>query len=330
MMNVPKAKSTPSSVSCFLSGLQPQCPVCGQSEEWHSSDLHSDHIRVKCDQCGHCLECPDGIWRALSSDGERHYANFVRDYSEIRRQEGRGGQDARFYLALPYADLSRHFSHQWRIRARTFEFVCRNLLSKLPRHSRILDLGAGNCWFSYRLRKLGYRSVAVDLNLDSFDGLGAGRYYQRSSGAPLERVHAEYDCLPFADRQFACAVFNASFHYTEDPCRTLKEVIRCIRPGGMLIIADSPWYSSEESGMHMVQEKHQRFQNQFGKASDALSSIEFLTDQRLGTLEVECGIRWHCYRPFYGIRWALRPWLAKLQGKREPSQFEVYVAEVGK
>jgi hypothetical protein len=36
-------------------------------------------------------------------------------------------------------------------------------------------------------------------------------------------------------------------------------------------------------------------------------------------------IDWQCNQPWYGFRWALRPWKAKLQGKRPPSRFLILV-----
>jgi hypothetical protein len=58
--------------------------------------------------------------------------------------------------------------------------------------------------------------------------------------------------------------------------------------------------------------------------------MEYLTDERLVALEKRFGVRWKAHTPFYGLRWAMRPWLAKLRGRREPSQFRVYVTEVNK
>ena len=65
-------------------------------------------------------------------------------------------------------------------------------------------------------------------------------------------------------------------------------------------------------------------------ASVAIASLEYLTDERLSELEDHFGIQWKTYSPFYGVRWAMRPLLAKLQRKREPSRFRLYVAEVAK
>ena len=68
----------------------------------------------------------------------------------------------------------------------------------------------------------------------------------------------------------------------------------------------------------------------YGFPSDELKSLEYLTDQRLGTLERRFDIQWQTHRPFYGMRWHMRPLLARLRGTRKPSRFRIYSAKVVK
>src|SRR3546814_11906422 len=79
----------------------------------------------------------------------------------------------------------------------------------------VLDLGAGNCWMSYRLSLAGYRPCAVDLLTNDSDGMGAARHYRAHLPALFPRFQASFGQLPFADDQFDAAVFNASFPYSE-------------------------------------------------------------------------------------------------------------------
>ena len=97
-----------------------------------------------------------------------------------------------------------------------------------------------------------------------------------------------------------------------------------------MIIADTAWYSREESGQEMLAERQKAFVARYGFPSDGISSLEYLTDRRLAELEREFRIRWLTYVPFYGLEWAMRPVVAKLKGKREPSRFRIYVAEVAR
>jgi SAM-dependent methyltransferase len=151
-------------------------------------------------------------------------------------------------------------------------------------------------------------------------------HYDQHLREPFLRFQAESTRLPFCDGQFDAVVFNASFHYAESYEKCLREALRCLREGGMVIIADSPWYSRPQSGERMLAERHARFFDRFGTFSNSIRSQEFLTDERLQQLELALGIHWERHIPFYGIRWSLRPWLARLQNKREPATFRVYTA----
>lgn len=282
-----------------------------------------------CSQCGNVTLQQEGIWCALSPHLAQSFDRFIGEYEFIRNAEGRGSNEAAYYLALPYKDLTGKLSAQWKIRGATYRYFERHILRRLPKGPlRILDLGAGNGWLSYRLSLLGHRPVAVDILTNDRDGLGAAAHYTAHLPAMFPRVQASLDRLPFPDASFDLAVFNASFHYAEDYCRTLAETIRCVRPGGSIVIADTPWYRHESSGTAMVEEKHAHFLATYGFASRSLASKEFLTPKRLESLATALGIRWNTFKPFYGLQWALRPFRAKLKGRRTPSQFHIFMAEV--
>ena len=93
-----------------------------------------------------------------------------------------------------------------------------------------------------------------------------------------------------------------------------------------MIISDTPWYSHEESGCQMVSERRAAFARHYGTASDSIKSLEYLTNSRLRLLEEQLSIQWAIHSPRYGIQWAMRPLVAKLRRKREPSRFRIYVA----
>jgi SAM-dependent methyltransferase len=324
-----------------LRGLEPlapsgwpqlRCPFCAENMGAALPEAEKSASSVAlCRECRYELLSKDGIWDALSPGREPYYARFIAEYEKVRSLEGRGSNDSDYYLALPFRDLSGHNSQQWRIRARTCRYIERRVLPRLRRELgsplQILDLGAGNGWLSYRLSLLGHRPVAVDLLVNSQDGLGAARHYLPHLRSPFPRFRAELDHLPFADSQFDCAIFNASFHYSENYERTLREAFRCLRPDGRVIIADTAWYSRPESGEQMLAERRKTFLHRYGFPSDALDSQEFLTDDRLRRLEMSLGIRWELHQPWYGLRWALRPWIARWKKRREPSRFQIYIGK---
>jgi SAM-dependent methyltransferase len=245
---------------------------------------------------------------------------FIADYGMIRAAEGRGSPDSAYYRALPFADLTGRNSAQWRIRARTFEYFVLHVLPRRP--CRILDLGAGNCWFSYRLTQLGHSPVAVDIFPDDQDGLGARRHYPLSFPA----IEADFNNLPFELRSFDLVIFNCSIHYSDDYVKTLTAASRCLRPDGRIVILDSPVYQRREQGEAMRRERQEMFQRRYGRRSEALGSIEFFDLEMLDTLARELSIRWKIYRPWYGWTWHLRPALAWLKRRRPPSRFWILEA----
>jgi hypothetical protein len=210
---------------------------------------------------------------------------FLDDYIKIRHAEGRGSQDAEYYLALPFRDVTGRLQDQWTIRAKSYRYLERRVLPGIEKQFnqplRIADLGAGNCWLSYRLALRGHRPIAIDILGDPLDGI----------------------------------------HYSTDYRRTLVEIRRCLRPDGCFLIVDSPIYQRREHGEMMVRERHQQFQKAYGFASDTLRSIEYFDTEMLGELGRDLGISWKIYRPWYGWQWAMRPWKARWHGKRPPSNF---------
>ncbi len=247
---------------------------------------------------------------------------FLVQYATIRHAEGRGSNQGAYYRALPYADVSGRNSGQWRIRARSFDYFLRRVLAplekKLGRPLDLLDLGAGNGWMTWRLTERGHRVVAVDIFMDDRDGLGAIRKYAR-----LNAVAADFDQLPFSAGRFDAAIYNASLHYSSDYCRTIAEARRCLRPSGTIVILDSPVYAQAEHGERMRRERQSLFEQTYGFRSEALGSIEYLDRAMLRRLSRDLRIELRLSRPWYGWRWAMRPAVARLLGKRPPSKFFV-------
>jgi SAM-dependent methyltransferase len=300
-----------------LRGVLLRCPRC-------RTEMSGD----TCLRCALRMEGRHDIALALAPERVEHFAQFTNTYEAIRSAEGRGSSGDEFYLSLPWKDLSGRNNAQWRIRARSYNHLMTQVLppQATPGCRRILDVGAGNCWLSFRLSLAGYRPVAVDLSMSDRDGLRAAEHYRSRLPGLFPRFQAEMDRLPFHDGLFDVVLFNASFHYSENAEATLREALRCLRGGGRAIVIDTPWYEREESGRQMVSERRAAFLRKYGTASDAIEHVEYLTDERLQNLAAALSVRWEVHFPRYGFRWAMRPLMAKLRRKRKPSEFRIYVA----
>jgi len=256
---------------------------------------------------------------------DQYFRRFVEDYEAIRKAEGRGLSDAAYYRALPFEDLTLEHSASWRIRAASYRMLVKEVIGEdMARHSenaRILDLGAGNCWLSNRLSAKGLDVAAIDLSINIRDGLGAHIHYDED----FVPVQADFNALPFDRGQFQLAIFNASFHYAVNFERALNEVKRVLQDDGQVVILDSPLYHDESSGQAMLREQQESFLRLYGCRSNALPSQGFLTYQRLEELARAMGIKWRMAWPNYGLSWALRPWKARVLGKREPARFALII-----
>src|SRR3546814_9668790 len=114
---------------------------------------------------------------------------------------------------------------------------------------------------------------------------------------------------------------------SEDGEAVLRESLRCVKPGGMVIISDTPWYPREEDGRRMLAERQSAFLRRHGTAGSSIAMLGFLTDAWLQGMQRALSIQWEVHRPWYGLAWALRPAVAKLRGRGSPSRFGLWVRQ---
>jgi SAM-dependent methyltransferase len=299
--------------------LQFACPAC------QTLLKDSGLEELACPADGRRFSRQEGIWRFLLPERQEIYRQFVSEYETVRAAEGRGAADPAYYRALPFQDLTDRRSADWRIRAASLGCLLSQVLSPMERKTgrplTILDLGAGNGWLSNRLAQRGHQVAAVDLLDNAWDGLGAYIHYTAS----FTPVQAEFDHLPFGHSAVDLLIYNASFHYSVNYRQTLAEALRVLGPEGQVVVMDSPVYHDPASGAQMVSERQADFVRRYGFPSNALPSENYLTDERIKELAGQLGLHWRRLTPFYSLRWALRPWLARLRRKREPARFGVLV-----
>lgn len=293
------------------------CPRC--RETFDEADLTSGVARCRSCQLEFAREA--GVWRFLPPDRAEFYEPFLRDYTMIRHQEGRGSTEPEFFRALPECDPAHPVAWQWQFHQRTLAALHGEVVPPRGPSLSILDLGAGLGWLSHRLAEHGHRVAAVDITVDDQDGLGAIRHYD--AGWPA--LQAEFDALPLADGQADLVIYNASLHYSTDYATTLREGLRVLRDSGRLVIVESPVYRLAKSGEQMVAERHASFEKRYGTRSDTIASREFLTWQQIDELCQELGLRSTVKSVWYGWRMAWRPWKARLRKRREPASFPMVI-----
>jgi len=179
---------------------------------------------------------------------------FVESYRRLRLAEGFASPDPEFGRQLPFRDLTGRNRAIWRIRAAHYALI-RGCLALLPRSERVLDLGSGNGWLARRLAG-SHRVTAADV--DATD-TGLGALDDRRVG----RLKAELEALPIAAGSFDVVIAAAALHYAGDLFAALAEIARVLRPGGALILADSPLYA-DPVARHRAWQRTHRYYSEAG------------------------------------------------------------------
>lgn len=107
---------------------------------------------------------------------------------------------------------------------------------ELDRRSVVLEVAAGTGQVARELSP----HVRVVLALDATQAmLDEGKRAGDAEGASnLVFMRGDAARLPFADHTFDVVVCRYALHHFEEPAVPLAEMVRCLRPGGQLAVAD--------------------------------------------------------------------------------------------
>ncbi|MBK9064352.1 MAG: class I SAM-dependent methyltransferase [Acidobacteria bacterium] len=105
----------------------------------------------------------------------------------------------------------------------------------------VLDLGSGMGVMARELARRGHAVESVDVNAEEQE-IAASLTAGTGLEARIAFTPADGAALPFADGAFASAVSFNVLHHLADGASVLREVLRVVRPGGILVLAD---FSSE-------------------------------------------------------------------------------------
>ena len=105
----------------------------------------------------------------------------------------------------------------------------RTLARLLPARAHVLGIGCGDGELIAALRAEGVRAIGVE------GSIGPGRRAALNTGGQV--FVGDPGHLPFADATFDAIVIWHVLEHLAAPGRTLAELVRCVRPGGLLVVA---------------------------------------------------------------------------------------------
>jgi ubiquinone/menaquinone biosynthesis C-methylase UbiE len=119
-----------------------------------------------------------------------------------------------------------------------FEELRDDLDAALPSHGRVLDVGCGGGHISRLLAdwKPTLRITGLDLSTAQID---RARHAARGYGDRLSYVVGTATNLPFADDSFDALVSVGSIKHWPDRLLGLRECVRVVRPGGLVLITET-------------------------------------------------------------------------------------------
>lgn len=217
------------------------CPACQGALDTSGEDK----MPWRCLACGKRYGAEEGIPVLLRPEDVDRFAQLGAQYREARLQEGWQPLSTEQALALPYGrppvSPSRDARLYWEVRRESFCLLMSILAREgpTPADGPAADLGAGTGWLSYRLAQLGYQVLAVDASRDEAFGLGAAAIIY-ASRVPFLSAQGDLEHPPLPAGALGLVLLNASLHYAADLEGTLRRAARALRPGGRLIILDTP------------------------------------------------------------------------------------------
>jgi SAM-dependent methyltransferase len=156
----------------------------------------------------------------------------------------------------------------------------------------LLDVGAGTGWFSQRAVAAGARVVALDV------GLRLLTKVREKCNARL--VAADACRLPFADRSFEIVLSSECIEHTPDPLGAVREMIRVLRPGGVLVVTvpNRLWRLSAVAAAVLKLRPYEGLENW-------VSWPALRRTLRAGGLTITTMVGFHLFPPVVRVTWPL-------------------------
>lgn len=219
-------------------------------------DLPFSHDLVRCEGCGVL-----GLW-PQPNDQELEASYYSREYYGHSRQKFVG----------PIAAFIGYFQHA---RARLIQ-------RRVPRGSRILDVGCGNGGFLRSLVPRGYQGEATEWTSFSAARVGVDPPFVVHVGDLLD--------LDLPDERYDAVTLWHVFEHLRRPDATLERIHRLLKPEGRLFLSmpNAESWQAQHFGIHWLHHDPPRHMFEFGPRSLAiLAKLHGFRIDRLTTVSLE-------------------------------------------
>jgi len=192
-----------------------------------------------------------------------------------------------FLHTKPFSKSAAHYHTVWahnnardhilHFNAYVFSFIAMLARADFAPGARILDIGAGSCWTSEWLSRLGFEVVAYDISLETLavghTRLQAGNRPGGPAGVAAARSADFLTCcgdsehLPFARDSFAGMVCMETLHHVPAYLRVVAEAYHVLAPGGRLVILEPGRWHSESREALITMRDHGVLENSMDKGA---------------------------------------------------------------
>ncbi|MBM81675.1 MAG: SAM-dependent methyltransferase [Planctomycetaceae bacterium] len=179
-------------------------------------------------------------------------------------------EEAVDYNSMDHSDVNRRFVDR---------FITALDDAGLERSTLTLDVGTGTALIPIELCRRGpeYRVTAIDLAGEMLkvaqDNIAEA---QLADQITIERVDAKQ--MPYTDSQFDAVMSNSIIHHIPEPETCFADIIRVLRPGGLLFVRDLMRPDDGETVEHIVQayagDENQHQQQMFRDSLHAALTLE--------------------------------------------------------